>query len=209
MNATDHDHASLRDELGTKAQNVLVLSSPMEDRSDAACAELLSAEPDADRDVLFVTLARSPDDQLRRWQSHGDARTPANLAFVAAGESTRSAAESSVADGGPPPRVQTVSSPGDLTGLGIEISKRLEAWADDGNRTVMCFHTLTTLFQYVDLEQAFQFIHVLSSRVRIADARAHYHADPSAHDDRELNTMRTLFDAVVEPSGDGWTVRTR
>jgi hypothetical protein len=131
------------------------------------------------------------------------------LAVVLAGEATRSAAGAASLDDGPSPRITTVSSPGDLTGLGIEISEQLEAWADDGNQTVVCFHTLTTLFQYVDLEPAFQFLHVLTSRVRIADARAHYHVDPAAHDERELNTMRTLFDAVVAPSDDGWTVRTR
>lgn len=199
----------LSDQLGADERNVLVQSSPMDDRSDAACADLLSVPSPADTDVLLVSLAGSPDDRIERWRSHADSVAPAKLAVVVAGEPARSAAGASPSDDGTIPRVTTVSSPGDLSGLGIEISEQLEAWGDDGNRTVVCFHTLTTLFQYVDLEPAFQFLHVLTARVRIADARAHYHVDPAAHDDRELNTMRTLFDAVVEPSADGWTVRTR
>lgn len=209
MTATPHDTESVRDQLGEGVQNVLVLSPAMEERSEAVCADLLSVAPAIDRDVLFVTLAQSPDDRLGRWQSHADGTEHEALAFVSTGETTRSAGTQAAPDGGPAPPVHTVPTPGDLTGLGIEISERLEAWAEDDNQTLVCFHTVTTLLQYAEIQPAFQFFHVLASRVRIADARAHYHADPAAHDERTLNTMRTLFDAVVEWDEDGWTVRSR
>lgn len=199
----------LPDRVDEEARNVLLLAPPLDDRSDAVCGALLGAAEPTATDLVFVTLARSPDDRIDRWRRAAGGAVPAKVGVVAATESDRATTARGSSDGVDGPIVGSVRSPGDLTGLGIELSDRLEAWADDGNRTLLCFHTLTTLLQYVDLQTAYQFLHVLTARVSDADARAHYHADPAAHDERALNTLRTLFDAVVEREGDGWVVETR
>ncbi|MDZ7702775.1 MAG: hypothetical protein U5J98_12340 [Halobacteriales archaeon] len=140
--------------------------------------------------------------------------SPANLGFLVVGENVRSAA--AVQPGGGPgldevgPTVLSVSSPGDLTGIGIKIGEFLEAWADDGHELVLCFHTLTTFLQYADLRSVYQFVHSLTGRVRVAGGTAHYHLDPTAHDERTVNTLLALFDAVVEREPGGqWAVRRR
>lgn len=124
-------------------------------------------------------------------------------------DSVRSAAAASPASAGGPVSVRAVSSPADLTDLGISVNAFLSEWAGDGNRTVVCFHSVTTLLQYVDLQRAFRFFHLIAGRVREVDGLAHYHVDPSAHDDRTVNTLTTLFDGVAEWDGADWRVRNR
>lgn len=184
-------------------RSVLVLGSSLESDMDGACGELLGVfDPDS-TDYLTVSLTESPDARLQHWREHVDAELPARVGVVCCGE-TRSVA---VADGsrgtrlslpGTDVQVTNVSSPGDLTGLGMKVSKCASAWEDDGNETVFCFDSLTTLLQYADLKRVFQFVHVLLERLQSEGAFAHFHLDPSAHDDRTLATLRSLFDAVVE-----------
>ena len=42
-----------------------------------------------------------------------------------------------------------------------------------------------------------------------ADARAHYHVDPAAHDEMQVAGITSLFDAAVEVREDGISVQTR
>lgn len=205
----DSDRRSITQQLPPGARTVLLLAPPMERRSDEACATLLGAEATEPVNALFVTLARSPDEQLGHWQARAGDGTPTRLAFVAAGDSTRSDDVASPESAESNELVRTVSSPGDLTGIGIQISDVLSAWADDDNQTVLCFHSLTTLHQYVDVGTAFRFFHVLTSRLRTASALGHFHADPSAHEERTLNRLKTLFDAVAEWTGESWAVSSR
>ncbi len=106
--------------------------------------------------------------------------------------------------------MESVTSPGDLTGIGIKVGGFLDDWTREGNELRLCFHTLTTFLQYADLRSVYQFVHALTGRVRAAGGQAHYHLDPAAHDRRTVNTLMGLFDAVVEPdAAGGWTVKRR
>ena len=214
MHAVADSASSLVEELAG-AENVLLLSPTLEEGEGAACSRLLAAGPEGRTDVLSVTFNQSPDARLERWQSEGGPTAPANLGFLVVGENVRSAAAIHGAEGGPGldevgPTVVSVSSPGDLTGIGIKLGEFFEAWADDGNELALCFHTLTTFLQYAELRSVYQFVHVLTGRVRSAGGTAHYHLDPTAHEPRTVNTLTTLFDAAVEREGGGnWTVRRR
>lgn len=211
MSALDEEPASIASQLGERAHNVLLSAPSMDDHSTAGCRELLTIDRPAVENVLHVSFVRSPDEQLRKWETMVGPERPARTGFVAVGDSTRSGTAAR-ADGGASTRnvtVKTVSTPGNLTDLGIQVSSFLAAWADDDNRTVVCFDSLTTMLQYVDLERAFRFLHVLTGRVRSTRGFAHYHVDPGAHEPRTLNTLKTLFDGVAEWNGDSWTVRNR
>lgn len=200
------------------ASNILLLASTMDSRTDEGCARLLTPDvEDADGDegtaALSITLTESPDERLAAWRPHTGPDDHDELGFVSVGETTRSAAAQSPGDVGLPGldmTVETVSSPADLTGMGIKISEIISEWAGDGRRIVVCFHTLTTLLQYVDVQDAFRFLHMLTGRLKSVGATAHYHMDPAAHEEREVNTLKAVFDAVVEFDDDGeWVVRTR
>lgn len=214
MRAVAESAASLDEELaGTN--NVLVLAPALDQADGDACSSLLSVTTPATADVLCVTFNQPPDARLEHWRNTGGPTDPANLGFVVVGEGVRSAANAAPISAGPTPdspgpTVVTVSSATDLTGIGIKLGDFFSDWADDGNRLLLCFHTLTTFLQYADLQTVYRFIHVLTGRVRSAGGIGHYHLDPSAHDQRTINSLSGLFDAVVEADGDGsWEIRRR
>ena len=211
VSAVDAESTGLATRFGDGTHNVLLLSPSLDANAEDACTDLLTVEPPAREDVLYVTLVDSPDERMDAWRARADGARPAKMGFVDVGGATRSSAAASVLGGDPlgDVLVRPVSSPGNLTDLGIKVSEFLSEWSDDGNRTVVCVDSLTTLLQYADLQRAFRFLHVLTGRVRALDAFAHYHLDPDAHDDRTLNTLLTLFDGVAEWDGSGWVVRNR
>ena len=211
MSALDGEHASITDHVGVGAHNVLLLAPPMDARAEEGCTELVTAERPSAENVLHVSFVRSPDERLGSWETRVGPERPARTGFVAVGDSTRSSASASPQSIDPAGNVtvRTVSTPGNLTDLGIKISAYLMEWDGTDERTVVCFDSLTTMLQYTDLQRAFRFLHVLTGRVRATDGFAHYHMDPGAHDPRTLNTLKTLFDGVAEWTGGGWTIRNR
>jgi hypothetical protein len=195
------------------ANSTLLLSSSFSDGDD--CAQLLRPGAADDTNVLWVSYTKSPDQQLRRWRAHTDDR-PAEMGMVSVEDSTRSvAADTGGDDGGPSlpganAPIETVNSPNDLTGLGIRITEFLSDWEDNDNRTVVCFDSLTALLQYVELDTAYEFLHIITGRMATADAFAHFHMDPDAHDGQTVEIVTSLMDAVVDvDEADGRTIRSR
>lgn len=191
-----------------EAGNVLLLAPPLESTADEACMRLLTPVPPEAETVLYVTFTNSADDRLSHWRSHATG-PPAGAGVVCIGELARSAG--AIADGAEAGMntsvgVETVTDPSDLTGLGIAINQFIEQWSDDERKIVVCFDSLTTLLQYADLERVFRFLHVLTGRLRSAGALAHYHMDPTAHDEGTQNTLKSVFDAVVSVDDDGGLV---
>lgn len=214
MRAVAESASSIVEELAG-ARNVLLLASPMGDADGDACSSLLSGAAPRGTNLLSVTFNQSPDTRLERWRATGGAIDPADLGFIVVGDGVRSATAARPHPEGPVPddlgpTIASVSSPADLTGISIELGNFFEDWAGDGNELRLCFHTVTTLLQYADLRAVYQFLHVLTGRVRSAGGVGHYHLDPAAHDQRTVNTLLALFDAVIERdvSGD-WEVRRR
>lgn len=182
------------------ANSTLLLSSSFAAETEEACTDLLRPGSVSESNVLWVSYTKSPDQQLRRWQSHSSER-PAEMGMVSVEDSTRSVASSGSGGAdlmGPNKPVETVSSPNDLTGLGIRITEFLTDWEDNGNRTVVCFDSLTALLQYVELETAYEFLHIITGRMAALDAFAHFHMDPDAHDEQTVESIATLMDAVVK-----------
>lgn len=194
------------------ASNVLLLGSSFDSVASDICAELLTIERPSEEDVLAVTLMDSPDDWMDDWQKTVGQERPAKTSFVTADDGMRSAAAGAGGAGAALPgsmTVHTVSNPSDLTGLGMHISEQFSTWQNDGNHIVLDFDSLTTLLEYAARENVFKFMHVLTGRVDSADAVAHYHMDPTAHEPQEVSTFKSLMDAVVEVEDGEWTVASR
>ncbi|MDZ7702637.1 MAG: recombinase RecA [Halobacteriales archaeon] len=104
----------------------------------------------------------------------------------------------------PPERVEYVSSPGDLTGIGIGVSEQLRRFAaSEAERTRICFYSLSTLLMYAELETVFRFLHVLSGRVDSIGALGLFALDPTTHEESTVNTLKQLFDGLVEVKDEG------
>lgn len=189
----------LHDRLGEAVSTLLCVSS-LGGGAEEACIDLLA--PDEADHLLWITTNRSPDDCLDSARG-----SDATLSVVAVGDSVRSTAATSGGNGGigAGPVVEAVGSVDDLTGLGIAIDRRLNA--ADGDVRV-CFDSLTALLQYVEEERAYEFLHSLCGRLYAHGARAHFHVDPAAHDDRTVARFTSLCDAKVTVSDDDREVHT-
>lgn len=190
--------------------NALLLSPALEPAGTQACGTLCTGARSTGRDILVLTFTETPDDILSRLRSQATATPPAKIGIISVGDSTRSATATD--GGGPtgPVGISTLNSPGDLTGMGITITEQLREWVGDGNQIAVCFDSLSMLLQYADLDRTFRFLHVITGRLRAVDAISHFHMDPTVHEEKTLNTVKTLFDAALEFEEDGsWRVSRR
>ena len=189
--------------------NVFYLVPSMHESGREGCAALCAVDRPDRMNFLSVLTRGTPDDRLEEWRTHVDDRLPARASFVVLGDEMRSASAAATAANVPEGteiNVQTIPDPGNLTRIGIATSSVLMEWADDDRPTVLCFRSMTTLLQYASTEKVYRFFHELTGHVRAVDGIGHYHLDPTAHEEREVNTLKTLFDSVVEVGDDGWKV---
>lgn len=208
MVSTKHDEVVDTSAMPTPpagASSVLLLAPSLDPAGEKACGQLCSPVTPANLNLLSVSLTDSAGDTLDRWRRTVGHQLPAEVGIITVGESTRGAAAAAVGDAMPASEVKTtaVSTPGDLTGLGIKTSQCLSAWEESDNDTVVCFDSLTTLLQFAELRRVFQFLHVLTKRIDATGATAHFHMDPDAHDQQTRATLRSLFDVAYELSPDG------
>lgn len=178
--------STLREAVGD-ATSVLVCTSSM--GPEDSYEELLSATT-PETTVLWVTYTRPPSaciDQFRAADPLG------SLSVVAVGDMPALTPEDDDVT------VRSVSTPDDLTGLGITLSQALSTHED----ALVCFDSLTVVLQYVATETAYEFLNALTGHLYAADAKAYFYLDPAAHDTQTVEALASLFDAVVEREADG------
>jgi hypothetical protein len=189
------------------ASNVLVLLPAMDDAARQSYFETLFPEQTAEFDVFAVDYRRTPAQWAEAWKRYVGG-PPQSCVVVSVDETRGTSTTSAAVDSPEGPTVSPgVESPADLTGLGITVSEYLSEHA--GPQTFVTFDSLTVLLQYVDLQRVFRFLHVLANRVTTSGGLAHFYMDPEAHSQREIATLASLFDAVAEYDGGGWSVRSR
>ncbi|WP_226013292.1 DUF7504 family protein [Halomicrobium salinisoli] len=195
-------------------ESVLVLCSEFGVDESPICLDLLTPDRSVEEAMLSITVTESPGDRVRQWYDHADS-TPAAATVIDVDTSMRSAESGATTAGD---RVQcevdsqrTLSSPSNLTKLGIEITSALDDLraTDEERQLVVCFHSLSPLFQYVSREELFKFVHLVSDELAQVDAIAHFHMDPTAHDEQTIATFLHLFDGVVERDDGDWELRTK
>ncbi|MFB6183785.1 MAG: RAD55 family ATPase [Haloarculaceae archaeon] len=95
--------------------------------------------------------------------------------------------------------VHHVSSPGDLTGIGIGITKSIENLHNGGATSGrLALVSLSTMLTYTDKKTVFKFCHVLSSRLDAAGYLGLFTIDSGAHDDQTLQVIKQAFDGLIE-----------
>ena len=100
-----------------------------------------------------------------------------------------------------------VVDPTDPMEIIVPLSNRLKEWTNDETQPVVSMQTLTVLLEYVDFDTVFRYLHILTHRIQAAGAVGYFQMDPDIHDPETTNTLKTLFDVVVEVSNSGadWT----
>lgn len=96
--------------------------------------------------------------------------------------------------------VRYVSSPVDLTGIGIELSELLRGFYQNQGveRNRILLHSVSTLLMYSNLQTIFRFLHVFTGRVQSVEGLGLFVVDDTAHDEQTLSTLKQLFDGIIE-----------
>ncbi|WP_439026887.1 RAD55 family ATPase [Haloarchaeobius sp. DT45] len=91
-----------------------------------------------------------------------------------------------------------VSSPGDFTGMGMSSSRLLEEFVQRDQQARVVLDSVSQLLMYADVKTVFRFLHILTGRISAAGAIGFATLDANAHDEQTVNTVRQLFDGMVE-----------
>lgn len=198
-----NDEVDLRAEVGD-ASNVFVLAPTFTPDVEAWCSSLIDCASDRTEAVLYIASG-PPSGHLERCRTNGSSGSLRRIGFLNLGGAGTPSGSSldEVERDGVDVQIRSVESPGNLTKIGVELNEMLTDWADVDGAIAICFESLTPLIQYSDVENVYRFLHVLTNQVKAVDARAHYHLDPGAHDNTDVNLLLTMVDAVVEPADDG------
>lgn len=186
------------------ASNVLVLASTISSTDDRVCTDLLTHGPSPEVATLHVDYTRSSANPL------GDGSPPANRSVKRYKRISVGHQAGNEADHHPDNQASSIdvelahiNNAGNLTALGVEIAETLSEWDGLPGDIGFCFHSLTPLCQYAEVDRIYRFLHEMTGHLSQVGARAHYHMDPDAHDDRTIATVQTLFDAIVHVADDG------
>ncbi|WP_049979977.1 RAD55 family ATPase [Halolamina rubra] len=184
-----HPHLDAEVQPGT---NILLTGPPLAGKR-ARCLDILAAGTERGEGSIIVTTKDSADRMLEQFAE----RTGYESRPVAVVDCVTKQQGDEVPERD---RVKYASSPVDMTGIGIQLSEFLQAFYKDRNieRNRVMLHSLTTLLMYSDLQTVFRFLHVFTGRVQSVDGLGLYCIDETAHDQQTLNTLKQLFDGVVE-----------
>ncbi|MDD1694233.1 MAG: hypothetical protein LUQ71_05870 [Methanoregula sp.] len=106
------------------------------------------------------------------------------------------------------PRLMFVSSPTDLTGIGIKFSNMIETIFEgdfsDGEAGLFpppirfCVNSISTLLMYRRLEVLYQFLHVLTAKLKKIEGVGVYLLNSESFDDKTLSLIKQLMHCVIE-----------
>jgi len=107
--------------------------------------------------------------------------------------------------GFPSDRFESVSSPRDMTGVGVAFEKYSKKVGErvDGSRVM--YDSLTTLLQYVDRRRAYRFIDVLTGRFAAEGDLSVFTVDRGTIDDKASHMFMHEFDVEVRLRVEGGT----
>lgn len=160
----------------TSAENLLVTGDPMVGKRSFVF-DVAANAVSSGRDVLVVTAAV------------GAERLPTSL---------RESRHLTVVDCSPGSTeavgpITTVSSPGDLTGVSMPVSRFLSS----ADSPVVLVDSISTLLLYADEAPVFRFCSVLTAHVRRSGGLGLYTIDEGRHTEQTFRTFVQLFDGEV------------
>lgn len=175
-----------------------VLVSGEEHRAREGVVDALAAGADAGDGIVVVTTERSAADVVAELESRG-AVDRSRLGVVQV--DSEGDAPEGVA-------VETVGSPGDLTGVSLATAKLIRGLGgEDAGRVRLGLLSVSTLLLHGELATVFRFLHVLTARTSGGGWLGLFAIDPSAHDTQTVSTIRAAFDAELDTTAGSVTAR--
>lgn len=189
------------------SSSVLLLTPLPSEATDEACFDLLThCDPEA-ANVLSVTTSESPEDRLARWRHSVGDELPTRSTIVDTRFPTTKSSRTATSDVPSSVSVQQLSDDFDLMDVGMATTQQLGEWEPTEERSFVCIHSVTTLFDSFNRERVVTLIDALNRSVESMDVISHHHVDPTEHSEEILATLRPLYEVVIEHDSDyGWTV---
>jgi len=96
--------------------------------------------------------------------------------------------------------IKLVNSPEDLTAIGIKISQFFEEFFIMKRIPKIQLHiiSLSTFLMYSNIQTVFRFLHVLTGRIKMANAIGIYVIDSEMHDQQTITAIKLLCDCMIE-----------
>jgi len=173
--------------------NVIVMAPSLSEEKRTACLDLQGVDSAAHHNVLHITYSGAPAELVEQWRDH-HGELPARMGIVVVGDQP---GQQPGGDSIPDNVFVTSANPNDITGLGMRLNNYLNDH-DEDSQLVVCFDSMTEMLQFAELQPVFKFLHMFAGQLRDADAVAHFHLDPGAHDDKTINRLKPLFDDAID-----------
>jgi hypothetical protein len=151
--------------------------------------QLLACE--AGEGMLVLALDVDADETIEDFERGGCPYEPSRMAVI---DCTQSSTDDDRRN------VYSVSTPSDLTGMGIQFSSLYEQLYEAGfTRVRTGLYTISTLFMYTEeVQPLYRFLHTMTGRVRSADGLGISAVDPETMDDQTFRTLTQPFDGELQ-----------
>jgi archaellum biogenesis ATPase FlaH len=94
--------------------------------------------------------------------------------------------------------IKKVSSPGDLTNIGVRIGQFIDEFSKNNLKIQIHINSLSTFLMYSNIQTIFRFLHYLTGRIKAAKALGIFVIDSGMHDPQTVVTLKQLCDCMVE-----------
>jgi KaiC/GvpD/RAD55 family RecA-like ATPase len=98
--------------------------------------------------------------------------------------------------------VAQVGGPGDLTGVGVEVTKMIESMNNRGYEKVrLVLDSICPMTMYTDIEVLFRFLQTMVGCIQATGSVGVFTIDPESHDEKTVSMITYLFDYVLDVDG--------
>ena len=177
-----------------KGTNIMLIGPPMSQKDDIMYNIMYHGTAVNENAVIAVTTLGSAT-YIMEWFKENKLALPMSIVGIidCITESTGVSASETES-------IKIVSSPADLTGIGVRISQFFEDFLIKKNNRKIQLHinSLSTILMYSNIQTVFRFLHVFTGRIKEAGTLGIFVVDSGMHDDHTIATLKQLFDGIVE-----------
>jgi KaiC/GvpD/RAD55 family RecA-like ATPase len=94
--------------------------------------------------------------------------------------------------------IKKVSSPADLTSIGVKIGQFIDDFTKNNLRIQIHINSLSTFLMYSNIQTIFRFLHYLTGRIKAAKGIGIFVIDSGMHDQQTIAILKQLCNCMVE-----------
>ena len=172
---------------------VLVQCSSQDDRKHDARRDLLGVTEASDRNILLIQYRAMKTDRLA---AIAEAAQRVKVITVGCSQTVPNTVTDTV-------EVININNPNDVTRLGILSTKTLDDWQPLDGEVAVSLDPLDVLFRYKSVEGTFRFLHIFLGKLSAGGAVSSFFVNPSASNPQDVNTLKPLFDHILNVDAAG------